>query len=229
MARRPRVTPPGVAQHVIQRGNNRQLTFRCDDDRQLYGAWVCEYANRFDVHIHAWVFMANHVHLLVTPQQSTSLPMMMQSIGRHYVRYFNTRYERTGTLYEGRYRSCLVGDDRYLLACYRYIEMNPVRAGMVGRPRDYPWSSHRDNAFGEHSGTVQPHPAYQRLGLSPGKRRAAYRGLFTHGQNREELEEIRTATNQGLAFGSEKFKDEIQAGYNVSLRPGLGGRPKTLP
>lgn len=229
MARRPRVTPPGVAQHVIQRGNNRQPVFRCDDDRQFYGAWMSEYANRLHVSIHAWVFMANHVHLLVTPQQVNGLPQMMQCIGRHYVRYFNTRYERSGTLYEGRYRSCLVGDDRYLLACYRYIEMNPVRAGIVTQPADYPWSSHGDNALGTRSGLVQPHPAYQRLGLSPEKRRTVYRGLFAYGQNHGELEEIRTATNQGLAFGSESFKDDFQASHKVLLRPGQGGRPKTLP
>ena len=141
MAQLPRVSPEGIPQHVIQRGNNRQVCFASDDDFRAYASWLKDYAKKYQVAIHAWVFMTNHVHLLCTPHQVQGVSLMMQSLGRQYVRYFNASYKRTGTLWEGRYKSCLVQEDGYLLHLYRYIELNPVRADMVDDPANYPWSA----------------------------------------------------------------------------------------
>lgn len=148
MARLPRLDVPGVAQHVIQRGNNRQACFGSDQDFVAYAGWLHEYAVKHEVAIHAWVFMTNHVHLLVTPKNAGGVSALMQSVGRRYVPYFNYSYKRSGTLWEGRFRSCLVQSERYLLECYRYIELNPVRADMVSGPGDYKWSSYRCNGLG---------------------------------------------------------------------------------
>ena len=137
MPRKPRVSIPGVVEHVIQRGNNRQIIFTGEDDMGAYLTWLKDYAEQYDVKIHAWVLMTNHVHLLCTPSTTTAISKMMQSLGRMYVMYFNRKYHRTGTLWEGRYKSCLVQDERYLLHVHRYIELNPVRAEMVDDPGDY--------------------------------------------------------------------------------------------
>ena len=137
MARLPRICLPGIAQHVIQRGNNRQVCFGANDDFAAYAHWLEEYAEKYHVAVHAWVFMTNHVHLLVTPTTADGVSRLMQSLGRRYVRYFNHTYQRSGTLWEGRFKSCVVEDDSYLLLCQRYIELNPVRAGMVEHPADY--------------------------------------------------------------------------------------------
>lgn len=142
MARLPRFMPVGLPQHVIQRGNNRQVTFCCDQDFWFYVNCLKEYSSKFDVQVHAWVLMTNHVHLLVTPMREEAVSNMMQSVGRMYVRYFNKEYKRTGTLWEGRFKSSLVDTDNYLLKCYRYIELNPIRAGMVNEPSEYAWSSY---------------------------------------------------------------------------------------
>ncbi len=141
MVRLARLCPPGFPQHIIQRGNNRQPCFGSDKDIGAYANWLAMSADRYGVHIHAWVFMTNHVHLLATPFQEFSVSRMMQFVGRHYVRYYNRAHQRTGTLWEGRFKSCLVQQDVYLLNCYRYIEMNPVRSRMVEHPMDYRWSS----------------------------------------------------------------------------------------
>ena len=140
MPRLPRLSPVGIPQHLIQRGNNRQVCFSTEEDMAVYAHWLYDYAMKYIVHIHAWVFMTNHVHLLVTPWQANGVSRMMQSLGRYYVRYYNQTYRRSGTLWEGRYKSCLVESTDYLLQCYRYIELNPVRAGMVEDPSDYFWS-----------------------------------------------------------------------------------------
>jgi putative transposase len=123
-----------------------------------------EYAEKFDVDVHAWVLMTNHVHLLCTPNSSSAVSSMMQSLGRQYVQYFNRRYERSGTLWEGRFRSSLVQSEKYLLQVYQYIELNPVRAGMVNDPSDYSWSSYQINALGKHSQLMTYHPLYLSLG-----------------------------------------------------------------
>ena len=143
-----RFCPAGIPVHVIQRGNNRQTLFNSDKDIAAYANWLTEGAIKFDLHVHGCVFMTNHVHLLVTPMQSESVSLLMQFLGRLYVRYFNYSYARSGTLFEGRFRSSLVQEEEYFLACLRYIELNPVRAGMVNDPGDYRWSSYRAHGFG---------------------------------------------------------------------------------
>ena len=164
MARLPRLYLPGFAQHVIQRGNNRELCFYNDADYKVYLAFLRDSAAKYSVDIHAYVLMSNHVHLLGTPGEEHGLGRMMQALGRRYVRYFNDAYDRTGTLWEGRYKSTLVDTDTYLITVYRYIELNPVRAGMVAGPKDYPWSSYRFNALGRRDRVISGQEAYLELG-----------------------------------------------------------------
>lgn len=178
MARLPCVHLAGVPEHIIQRGNNRQVCFVGDEDFAAYAYWLKEYADAFGVHIHAWVFMTNHVHLLCTASDNSGISLMMQSLGRQYVRYFNQRYKRSGTLWEGRFKSCLVQEEHYVMAVYRYIEMNAVRAGMVSSPSEYVWSSYAINALGKQSALCQPHPCYLALADSEEERQQAYRDLF---------------------------------------------------
>ncbi|WP_339650713.1 transposase [Halopseudomonas pelagia] len=225
MARRRRISHPGIAQHLIQRGNNRQVCFANEQDMLIYGQWLRDYSAEYGVAIHAWVFMTNHVHLLATPDGINSIGLMMQALGRQYVRYFNGRYRRTGTLWEGRYRSCLVDSAEYLLQCQRYIEMNPVRASMVAAPHDYRWSSYRTNAHGKPSQLVRPHPLYQQLGSTPEDRQVAYRALFAEQLPAELIEEISQATLSGLALGNERFKSQIESLTGQSVQPGKTGRP----
>jgi len=225
MARQPRFTPPGYAQHVVHRGNNRHHIFHVDADRSLYLRWLASYAERHEVAIHAWVLMSNHVHLLVTPSRDDSLALLMQSIGRKYVCYFNRRYARTGTLFEGRYRSSLVTGNSYLLACYRYIEMNPVRARMVKRPQDYPWSSHGSNAYGRSLPWLRPHPTYLELGSTCDRRCRAYRALFATRTSPRANQQIRDALNKGLAVGDEASKQALESEFGCRLTAGRQGRP----
>ena len=225
MARLPRISPKGIPVHVIQRGNNRQACFVSDEDHGAYVAWLKEYAKKYGVDIHAWVMMTNHVHLLCTPQQEGAVSRMMQALGRRYVRYFNFEYRRSGTLWEGRYKSCLVQAERYLLEVYRYIELNPVRAEMVTDPGEYRWSSYQINALGKVSDLCTPHPEYLALGVEPLERRENYRALFVHHVDDELLEEIRTNTNKGMAVGNDRFKEEIETLTGRRLRAKKRGRP----
>jgi putative transposase len=151
MVRLSRISPAGVPVHIIQRGNNRQACFVSDEDHSAYARWLKDYSAKFRVDIHAWVMMTNHVHLLCTPQVEGGISTMMQSLGRRYVQYFNHEYRRSGTLWEGRFKSCLVQDERYLLEVYKYIELNPVRAEMVQNPGEYRWSSYQINGLGKRS------------------------------------------------------------------------------
>jgi len=226
MARMPRIDVAGLAQHLIQRGNNRQVCFGCEEDMAAYAHWLHEYSQKFKVAIHAWVFMTNHVHLLVTPGIKSGVSTMMQSLGRRYVQYYNYSYKRSGTLWEGRYKSCAVQDEVYLLQCYRYIEMNPVRVNMVDHPAEYRWSSYRVNAEGVTSKLCTPHEQYLGLGANESKRQAAYRDLFLGHLDDEAITRIRKATNSGMALGNERFKDEIELLAKRRVRPKKAGRPK---
>ncbi len=226
MARLKRLNPPGFTQHIIQRGNNRQICFASEEGFSAYLGWLEEYSKKYGMDIHAYVLMTNHVHLLVTPRHEDSLPKTMQSLGRQYVRYFNTSYHRSGTLWEGRYKSCLVQSEQYLLECYRYIELNPIRAGMVVDPADYRWSSYRTNGLGEGGPMLTPHHEYLRLGDSVEARCKTYRGLFTAHLDGVMLKDIRESVNKGLALGSERFKDEIEANLKRRVRSAKMGRPK---
>ncbi|MBU0664240.1 MAG: transposase [Proteobacteria bacterium] len=225
MARLPRITPIDVPVHIIQRGNNRQVCFVSEEDYGAYAGWLNEYSKKYKVDVHAWVMMTNHVHLLCTPRQVGSLSLMMQSLGRRYVRYFNSENQRSGTLWEGRYKSCLVQEDRYLLELYRYIELNPVRAKIIIDPADYHWSSYQVNALGKASDLCLPHPEYLALGSDPLKRGENYRILFAQHFDGKLLEEIRANTNKGLAFGNDRFKKEIETLTGRRVKAKKRGRP----
>lgn len=210
MARLPRICLPGIAHHIIQRGNNRQDCFRTDKDYGAYLNWLEEYALKYQVAVHAWVFMSNHVHLLLTPKRTNGVSNLIQALGRRYVRYFNTVHNRSGTLWEGRFKSCVIEEEKYLLVCQRYIEMNPVRAGIVDVPGDYLWSSFCANGLGKAMSLWTPHMSYQRLGNSLLERAKVYRGLFRELVDPEDINQIRRASNQGMAVGSERFKREVE-------------------
>lgn len=225
MARLPRITPIDVPVHIIQRGNNRQVCFAAEEDYATYVNWLTEYAKKYQVDVHAWVLMTNHVHLLCTPRRGGALSSMMQSLGRRYVRYFNHQYQRSGTLWEGRYKSCLVQKELYLLEVYRYIELNPVRADLIADPGDYRWSSYQINGLGRKSGLCVPHPAYLALGGDTLERRKTYRALFEQHVQGELLAEIRANSNKGLALGNDRFKDEIEALTGIRVKAKKRGRP----
>ena len=224
MARQPRLTVAAYPHHVIQRGNDRQDIVRDDADRaRLLALWQ-EHAQTFRVAIHAWVIMDNHFHLLLTPETDEGLPQMMQAVGRAYVRYFNLRHQRTGTLWEGRYRSNLIESERYLLACMVYIDLNPVRAGMVAQAADFPWSSHR-HCIGQVSDkTVTPHALFWGLGNTPFAREAAYAELVQAGVASAEKDQLTRSALSGWALGSSDFVGELQQSTARRLVPGKAGR-----
>ena len=174
-----------------------------------YAHWLEDGALRFQVDLHGWVFMTNHVHLLMTPERADGIGLVMKFLGQHYVQYFNRAHGRTGSLWEGRFRSCLVDREAYLLCCHRYIEMNPVRAGMVDRPDDYPWSSYRANALGAFDALLSPHPAVAALGRTPEERQVAYRELFREDLDPGVVDEIRSATRSGHALGTMPFVEAV--------------------
>ena len=225
MPRQPRYFIPDIPQHVIQRGVDRQAVFFETGDYELYLHTLGEASRRYDCQIHAYVLMINHTHLLVTPGSERSVPLIMQAMGRSYVQTINKKYDRTGTLWQGRYKASLVQDDRYLLTCHKYIELNPVRAGLVSAPGDYPYSSFAHNASGRSDGLVTPHDIYESLACTAGERRAAYRKLFQDSVAPEILSAIRDTTNACLVLGNDRFKDQIEAMLGRSVRPGKDGRP----
>ena len=197
--------------HIIQRGNNRTATFRCENDFLRYRDLLGESSQRFKCKVHTYVLMTNHVHVLITPDDETGPSFMMQAVGRTYVRYVNTRHHRTGALWEGRFRSSIVHTERYLLTCSRYIELNPVRAGMIDRPERYRWSSYRHNAHGAADALVTPHASYLALGSSVLDRRAAYRALFEAPMDEQALDHIRRATKRCAPLGDAEFCENLLA------------------
>jgi putative transposase len=202
MPRPPRLAQPGVPLHVIQRGNNRAACFFNDVDRRFYLKCLARSAARNDCAIHAYVLMTNHVHLLVTPRGRGSVSAMLQDLGRRYVRVINTIRGRTGTLWEGRFKSSLVSTEAYLLTCHRYIELNPVRAGMVAEPSAYPWSSHAHYARGRSDDLITEHAAFLGLGGTADERRAAFRELYRYALDEKTLMHIREAVNAGCPLGA---------------------------
>ena len=211
MARLPRYKIPNYAQHVIVRGNNREPIFIADTDYYYYLEILKNACKKHDCDLHAYVLMKNHVHLLLTPRTEESLSKMMQMIGRYYVQHFNFIYKRTGTLWEGRYKATVVDSEYYLLTCYRYIELNPVRSNTsLVDPADYPWSSYNFNAFGNGSAMITPHEKYLQLGQSADERQQAYRQLFDHQMSNKMMTEIAQSTNKAWIMGSRKFKDKIE-------------------
>ena len=228
MPRRPRVSLPGVPLHLIQRGNNRQACFFADEDYSFYLDHLAEQATRQGCQVHAYCLMTNHVHLLVTPQDAGGAGALMKAVGQYYVQYVNRTYRRSGTLWEGRYRSCVLQDDVYFLVCSRYIEMNPVRAGMVPNPADYRWSSYRANAHGEANPALTPHEIYLALGHQGDDRLKAYRELFRPQLELGMLEQIRAATNGNYALGDERFAAQVAEVLGRRVTRGKPGRPRKL-
>jgi putative transposase len=224
MPRLPRYFLPDTPQHVIQRGNNRDALFRGSSDFIFYKACLRSASSKHGVVIHAYVLMTNHVHLVATPARADSLPRVMQSVGRVYVKHFNTSNERTGTLLEGRYKAAIIQTDEYLLTCMRYVELNPVRAGMVPAPGDYDWSSYSANAGGAHDDIVEPHPVYRSLGTTKAERLKAYRALFDVPVAEAALARIRDATQYAWAMGGESFAQDVTQSCRRATRA-RPGRP----
>ena len=210
MPRLPRFTTPGYPQHVIQRGNNRSTLFTHTSDYIAFRESMLSALQRYTCELHAYVFMTNHVHLLMSQVRSGSIARVMQSVGGKYARYFNDRYGRTGTLWEGRYRATIVSSDEYLFTCCRYIEENPVRAGMVRDPASYRWSSYAANALGTNDPLVVPHNRYVALGETSVSRQLAYRALFREAIGPSTMVTIRDATNHAWALGGERFRDDLK-------------------
>ena len=225
MPRPPRLDLPGVPQHVIQRGNNRAACFFGDTDRRFYLKCLAESAGRRGCEVHAYALMGNHVHLLATPSEPGAIGMMMQDVGRRYVRVINTVHGRTGTLWEARFRSSLIDSENYPLVCQRYIDLNPVRAGLVTDPAAYPWSSDAYYALGRPSGLITEHAVHLSLGTTLAERRAAYLALFAQSLGDEVIARIRGAINSDSAFGSESFLNDAEAKLGRSVRLPVRGRP----
>lgn len=228
MARLPRLNIPGIPQHVIQRGNNRQVSFFRDEDYTVYLDKLKLYSKEYKVAVHSYVLMTNHVHLLMTPETDRGVSQLMQSLGRYYVRYINQTHQRTGTLWEGRYKSTLVDSDNYFLTVSRYIELNPVRAGMVEHPAEYPWSSYQCNALGKPIELITPHYLYQALAKTEKTRKKRYTALFDNMIPAHTLEEIRHSINRSWVLGDERFKRQIEKQTGRRASPmGRGGDRKS--
>lgn len=225
MARLPRLTVPGYPHHIIQRGNNRQAIFSSTADYQMLLGLLDENAQKFGVALHAYVLMSNHFHLLATPSTAEGLPQMMQAVGRRYVRYFNDSQGRSGTLWEGRYRSTLIETERYLLACMVYIDLNPVRAGMVKEARDYPWSSHGHYVGLRVDKRVTPHPLFWTLGNTPFAREAAYEELVRTGITAAQQDALTRSALSGWALGGENFVADLQKRTERRVKKNPPGRP----
>ena len=226
MARSPRITIPAYPHHIIQRGNNRQATFFADEDYRFFLECLRQAKSKCRCRIYAYVLMTNHFHLLVEPTEIGDLGRFMQSVGRRYVRYINANYRRSGTLWEGRFKSAAVSRDEYLIMCSRYIELNPVRAGMVAHPRDYCWSSYRYRALGLTDTLLVDDPWYAGLGTTAEERREKYREWIESEVHEGEWEEIRQSTQRGRLIGREAFQRQVEALTGRRLVGEARGRPK---
>jgi putative transposase len=226
MPRRARLACAGIPWHIIQRGNNRSACFYTEDDYLVYLNQLRLQADRFGCAIHAYCLMSNHVHLLLTPEHASSPSLVMKHLGQYYVQYINRTYERTGTLWEGRFKSCLAQDDRYVLTCYGYIELNPVRAHIASSPEDYQWSSFRCNALGESNIMITPHPDYIGLGASSGERCHTYSNLVLSRIDEGSVRQIRQATQGNFVLGDNGFQEEMALALGRRVKRGKAGRPR---
>lgn len=225
MPRHARLAVAGIPWHIIHRGNNRGACFYAAQDYDYYLAMLAEQAAKFDCQLHAYVLMTNHVHLLLTPGCKNSAALLMKNVAQRYTQYINRSYRRSGTLWEGRFKSCLTREDAYVLSCYRYIELNPVRAGMVSHPVAYPWSSYGTNGAGKPSAMVTAHPHYLALGGDTRQRLKAYSDLFCLQPDPTMTATIRSATNRGHVLGSDRFQREIADMLQRRVVPAKRGRP----
>jgi putative transposase len=228
MARLPRLTIPGYPHHIIQRGNNRQPIFASSPDYESLLSMLEENARKFGVAIHAYVLMSNHFHLLATPETAQSIPHMMQAVGRRYVRYFNQRQGRTGTLWEGRYKSTLIQSERYLLACMAYIDLNPVRGGLAADAASYPWSSHDHYIGRRQDRLITPHPLYWELGNTPFARDAAYAELVQSGITAEQQQALTDSALRGWALGEAGYVADLQRRTARRVSKTRAGRPRSV-
>lgn len=220
MARLPRFVLPGYPQHLIQRGKEHHAILRDEADYWYFWESLIKASDKFGCDIHAYVLMPTHFHLLLTPRGADSVGKLMQSVGRYYVRYFNDRYQTEGALWGGRYRATLLDPDAYLLPCAHYVELNPVRAGLVSGPGEYDWSSYGSNALGTEDPLVTPHPRYLRLGRSKKARQNAYRALFDDTPlDPAQIQRIRDATNKSWLLGSQDFARDIESLVNRRASP----------
>jgi putative transposase len=228
MPRRARLAIAGIPWHIIQRGNNRSACFYSDEDYFLYLDYLKQQADRFGCAIHAYCLMTNHVHLLLTPERVDSASQMMKNLGQRYVQYINRTYRRSGTLWEGRFKSCLAQNDHYVLTCYRYIELNPVRACITDSPGKYPWSSFSTNGRGEPSALITPHSNYLALGRSCRSRCENYRDYVGIQLDSKSVTQIRQATQGNFVLGNNRFQDEIAQALGRRVVPGRSGRPSKV-
>jgi putative transposase len=219
-----RYVTPGLAQHVIQRGNNRVPLFVSDADFRRFYLYLREACERHGCALHAYAFMTNHFHLLMTPSKPAGIGLTLQSVGRRYVPYFNRSYARSGTLWDGRYRATVIEAEVHIATCYRYIERNPIRAGIVANADEYPWSSYRANALGDADPLVAPHAWYLSLGDDPASRQAVYRSSFVIEPLADDLLALRAGTQRGWALGSTRFHADIETRPAQRTRPLRAGR-----
>ena len=226
MPRPARLNLAGIPQHITQRGNNRQACFFANNDYKLYLSLLTKACRKHQCMVHAYALMTNHVHLLITPEIPTGVSLVFRDLGRDYVRQINKTYQRTGTMWEGRFKSSLVDSESYCLACYRYIELNPVRAGMVKHPSEYRWSSFNANAHGGLSGLLTPHESWLTLGDDEVCRQTAYRELFKETLDQRQIENIRHGVQKGIPTGNTRFKRKIEVALSIKLGDGKRGRPK---
>ena len=228
MARLPRLIVPGQPHHVIQRGAGQQPIFLDTDDYLMFLRYLKEGARQFQVAVHAYVLMSNHLHLLASPADATGLARTMQWIGRYYVPYFNVKYARTGTLWQGRYKTAVIDSERYFLLCSRHIELNPVRAGIVAAPGDFRWSSYRHHVGLAHDPLITEHPLYWALGNTPFAREAVYQHLVDQTVSAQDATALTEATLKGWAIGSESFKQALEKDVRQRVTPVKAGRPRKL-
>jgi putative transposase len=227
MPRRPRIVFNNSTVHLVQRGNNRSACFFADEDYTFYLDQLALACKTHAIELHAYVLMTNQVHLLLSAADGQAPSRMMKQLGQRYVQYINRTYQRSGTLWEGRFRSCIVGEEDYVLGCYRYIELKPVRAGVVDQPADYRWSSYQANTQAEFSPLLVPHPFMQALGTNKAEIKNAYRELFNYPLDNSLLDDIRSATNGNLVLGSERFQRQIGDALKLRTWRGKAGRPKS--
>lgn len=229
MARLPRLVVPHQPHHLIQRGNDRQPIFRESEDYGVFLKWLREAARQYAVAIHAYVLMPNHIHLLITPADAQGMGKMMQWVGRFYVPWFNRKYGRTGTLWQGRFKATVIDSERYFMTCCRYIELNPVRAGIVADPEQYPWSSYAHHVGSKGDPFITGHPLYWALGNTPFDREAAYKALAEQALTDDEILALQEATEKGWALGSERFMASLERQVHRRVRPAGRGRPAKKP
>jgi len=225
MARLPRLVIPQQPHHIVQFGVDLQPIFREPGDYVSFLNWLREAAKQYKVAIHAYALMPDHLHILATPADSEGLARMMQWVGRHYVPYFNRKYGRVGTLWQGRFKATVVDAANYLMTCTRYIETNPLRAGIASNPADYAWSSHAHHIGAKPDPLITDHPVYWALGNTPFERDAAYRHLTEQALTPQEMDDLKNTTRKGWVLGSESFKANLETQLNRQVRPGKRGRP----